>query len=100
MTLNELHLKDELTHFGDKNQTGSFAWWMRKRPLFSGPVGTGTGATAAELNIGLVSHDADSYATYEAMQLSPKKSPRQKTPMIASLPCLDDTVSFTVPLSM
>jgi hypothetical protein len=73
--LKELGLKKKLAQLADPNESGSLAWWMKKKPLKSFPVGKGKGATAAELKVDIVSHEAGDYSAFESILRSPKGEP-------------------------
>lgn len=67
--LDELGLREKLIKFnnGNPNKTKSLAWWMSKEPLATKPVGTGTGTTAAELGVSVISHSTSDFLAYESI---------------------------------
>lgn len=65
--MDELGLRKKLIAMGNKNEQGSFAWWLNREPLRSKPVGEGQGRTAAELNIQIVAHETNSFLAYESI---------------------------------
>ena len=73
--LEELGLREKLILVGNPNQKDNLAWWMRKQPLMSLPLGEGSGATAAELGITEVAHETNDFAAYESITRSPLGAP-------------------------
>ena len=66
-TLERLGLRDKLIFMGKKNERGNFAWWLNKKPLPSFELGQGTGKTAKELKIDLVTHDTSDFLAFESL---------------------------------
>ena len=55
---------------GNVQEIGSMAWWINREPLRSKEIGEGSGKTAAELNIDLVTHDTSDFLAYESITRS------------------------------
>jgi formylglycine-generating enzyme required for sulfatase activity len=73
--LNKLGLREKLITLGDPQKKDSFAWWLSKEPLPSKPIGQGSGKTAQELNLTVVSHDTNSISAYESISRSYQGEP-------------------------
>ncbi len=71
-TLDELGLREKLA--GNPLVVDSLAWWMRKEPLRSKPLGA-SGKSARELGIDVVAHETRDYLAYEAITRSTKNIP-------------------------
>lgn len=76
--LDELGLRGPLTALGNPEEMDSMAWWLNKMPLESKPLGSGKGATAAELArkgkwaLGpkgeiIVAHETNNFLAYESI---------------------------------
>ncbi len=73
--LDSLGLRQKLTQMGDKNDQGSFAWWLNKEPLRSKEVGQGAGKTAKELGVDIVAHETSDFLAYESITRSHSGEP-------------------------
>jgi hypothetical protein len=70
-TLEKLGLKQKLISLkGDSGTFDSLAWWMNREPLRAETVGKGTGKTAQELGLDVISHETNSYLAYESITRS------------------------------
>ena len=65
--LKDLGLKKKLSRIGDRTKPTTLAWWMKRKPLKSFPVGQGKLQTAEELNLSIVAHETVDYAAYESI---------------------------------
>ena len=73
--LDELGLRQKLIAMGNKDEQGSFAWWINREPLRSKSVGQGRGKTAKDLNIQVVAHETTSFLAYESITRSHSGEP-------------------------
>jgi hypothetical protein len=65
--LEELGLRQKLIAMGNISDINSDAWWLNRKPLRSFPVGSGNGATAADLNLTTVAHETNNFLAYESI---------------------------------
>jgi hypothetical protein len=65
--LDQLGLRKKLIVLGDITNIDSDAWWLNREPLRSRPVGTGQGATAAQLDIKVVAHETNNFLAFESI---------------------------------
>lgn len=65
--LEELGLRQKLISMGSPQTIENFAWWLKREPLRSHPLGRGQGKTAKELGIQTVAHETGSFLAYESI---------------------------------
>jgi hypothetical protein len=73
--LDRLGLREKLIAMGDPNQVDSFAWWLSRKPLPSFRVGQGSGRTAADLGIDLLSHSTTDMKRFLSIIANPEGKP-------------------------
>jgi hypothetical protein len=67
-TLDQLGLRTKLSAIKANPQVQeSLSWWMNKEPLRTQPIGHGSGKTARELGLDVVSHETNNYLAYESI---------------------------------
>ncbi len=74
-TIETIGLREKLLKTSDPRENGSLAWWMKKQPLETSPLGhqkdqNAPAPTAADLGIGIISHETTSFLVYEAITRS------------------------------
>jgi formylglycine-generating enzyme required for sulfatase activity len=73
--LDELGLRQKLITMGNVNEINSDAWWLNREPLRSFPVGSGSGLTAADLELTIVAHETNNFLAFESITRSHSGEP-------------------------
>lgn len=73
--LDQLGLRTKLTQLGSIAAESTLPWWLNREPLRSFPLGQGSGQTARELGISIVSHETKDFLAMESITRAPSGEP-------------------------
>jgi len=65
--MNELGLRSKLIQLENSSVEGALTWWLNREPLKSFSLGQGSGKTARELGITIVSHETKDFLAMESI---------------------------------